>query len=60
MFPYPAILLIKLLLQMNAAMESCVGKTVVSGGMGFAFGGLIGLFMSSVRCALPLSVAMLG
>ena len=37
---------------MTAAMESCAGKTVVSGGMGFALGGMIGLFMSSVCCVL--------
>ena len=33
---------------MNAVMESCAGKTIVSGGMGFALGGAFGLFMSSV------------
>ena len=42
-------------LQMHAAMESCAGKTVISGGMGFLFGGAFGLFMSSVRCTLPSS-----
>ena len=35
--------------QMQAAMESCPAKTVISGGMGFALGGAFGLFMSSVR-----------
>lgn len=40
--------LIEALIQMTAAMESCAGKTVVSGGMGFVLGGMIGLFMSSV------------
>ena len=30
-------------------MESCVGKAIVSGVMGFALGGAFGLFMSSVR-----------
>ena len=36
-------------LQMQTAMESCVGKTLMSGAMGFALGGAFGLFMSSVR-----------
>jgi len=36
---------------MQGAMESCAGKTVLSGGMGFIMGGAFGLFMSSVRCA---------
>ena len=35
--------------KMNAAMESCAGKTVVSGGVGFLLGGAFGLFMASVR-----------
>ena len=35
--------------QMQAAMESCVGKTAISGVMGFALGGAFGLFMASVR-----------
>lgn len=35
-------------LQMHVAMESCAGKTVMSGVMGFAIGGAFGLFMSSV------------
>lgn len=34
--------------QMQAAMESCPVKTVISGGMGFVLGGAFGLFMSSV------------
>ena len=29
-------------------MESCLGKTIISGGMGFVLGGAFGLFMSSV------------
>jgi import inner membrane translocase subunit TIM22 len=33
---------------MKALMESCPGKTVVSGVMGFALGGAFGLFMASV------------
>ena len=40
------------LLQMNALMESCFGKSAVSGVMGFAMGGVFGMFMASVR--LPL------
>jgi len=34
---------------MQALMESCPGKTAVSGVMGFALGGAFGLFMASVR-----------
>ncbi|KAF3165254.1 Mitochondrial import inner membrane translocase subunit tim22 [Orbilia oligospora] len=34
--------------QMQAAMESCPVKTVISGGMGFALGGVFGLFMASM------------
>lgn len=34
---------------MQAAMDSCVAKTAMSGVMGFALGGAFGLFMSSVR-----------
>ncbi|KAF3935365.1 hypothetical protein ABW19_dt0210544 [Dactylella cylindrospora] len=34
--------------QMQAAMESCPIKTVISGGMGFALGGVFGLFMASM------------
>jgi len=33
---------------MHAAMESCPGKTAVSGVMGFCLGGVFGMFMSSV------------
>ena len=36
---------------MQAGMESCAGKTIISGGMGFLLGGAFGLFMSSVRHA---------
>lgn len=39
--------------QMQALMESCPGKTAVSGVMGFALGGAFGLFMASVRPFLP-------
>jgi mitochondrial import inner membrane translocase subunit TIM22 len=35
--------------QMNAMMESCFGKSVISGVMGFGMGGLFGMFMASVR-----------
>lgn len=34
---------------MQAVMESCPAKTVLSGTMGFALGGAFGLFMASVR-----------
>jgi hypothetical protein len=34
--------------QMQMLMESCPGKTAVSGVMGFALGGAFGLFMASV------------
>ena len=37
---------------MQALMESCPGKTAVSGVMGFALGGAFGLFMASV-CLHP-------
>ena len=30
-------------------MESCLGKSVMSGVMGFGMGGVFGLFMASVR-----------
>lgn len=33
---------------MSAAMESCVGKSMISGVMGFGLGAMFGLFMSSV------------
>lgn len=34
-------------------MESCPGKTVMAGTMGFALGGAFGLFMASVRPPSP-------
>jgi import inner membrane translocase subunit TIM22 len=34
-------------------MESCPGKVVMAGVMGFALGGAFGLFMSSVCSKLP-------
>ena len=33
---------------MQAGMESCVAKSILSGGAGFALGGAFGLFMSSM------------
>lgn len=30
-------------------MESCMGKSVMSGVMGFGMGGIFGMFMASVR-----------
>ena len=45
---------------MQAAMESCPGKTVMSGVMGFALGGAFGLFMSSMRYDTPLSTTLPG
>ncbi|KAG6080590.1 hypothetical protein E4U15_003256 [Claviceps sp. LM218 group G6] len=38
---------------MQAAMESCFGKSVMSGVMGFGMGGLFGMFMASVSPPLP-------
>ncbi|CZR56686.1 probable mitochondrial import inner membrane translocase subunit TIM22 [Phialocephala subalpina] len=40
---------------MQMLMESCPGKTVVSGVMGFALGGAFGLFMASMSYDTPLS-----
>jgi len=37
---------------MQALMESCPGKTAVSGVMGFFLGGAFGLFMASVSPAI--------
>lgn len=34
--------------QMQAAFESCAGKTVMAGVMGFGLGGAFGLFMASM------------
>ncbi|OQO15242.1 Mitochondrial import inner membrane translocase subunit tim22 [Cryoendolithus antarcticus] len=42
---------------MQNTMESCPGKTVIAGGMGFALGGVFGLFMSSMRYDTPMSTA---
>ncbi|KAK0117916.1 Mitochondrial import inner membrane translocase subunit tim22 [Cadophora gregata] len=40
--------------KMQALMESCPGKTAVSGVMGFALGGAFGLFMASMQYDTPL------
>jgi import inner membrane translocase subunit TIM22 len=45
---------------MQNVMESCAGKTVMSGVMGFALGGAFGLFMSSMRYDTPLSTTLPG
>lgn len=36
-------------------MESCVVKSIMAGGMGFALGGAFGLFMASMSYDTPLS-----
>jgi mitochondrial import inner membrane translocase subunit TIM22 len=41
-------------------MESCPAKTVIAGTMGFALGGVFGLFMSSMRYDTPLSAGLPG
>lgn len=33
---------------MQAGMESCIVKSAMAGGAGFALGGVFGLFMASV------------
>jgi import inner membrane translocase subunit TIM22 len=40
---------------MQTGMESCPFKTVLSGGAGFALGGVFGLFMASMSYDTPLS-----
>ncbi|KAI5799241.1 Tim17/Tim22/Tim23/Pmp24 family-domain-containing protein [Peziza echinospora] len=42
---------------MQAAMESCPVKTLLSGGAGFALGGVFGLFMASMSYDTPMSGA---
>ncbi|KJZ70751.1 Mitochondrial import inner membrane translocase subunit tim-22 [Hirsutella minnesotensis 3608] len=37
----------------HAAMESCFGKSVMSGVMGFGMGGLFGMFMASMSYDTP-------
>ncbi|MCJ1407473.1 Mitochondrial import inner membrane translocase subunit tim22 [Ptychographa xylographoides] len=41
----------------QATMESCPGKTVMSGVMGFALGGAFGLFMSSMSYDTSMTTA---
>lgn len=45
---------------MQTTMESCPAKTVMSGGMGFALGGVFGLFMASMRYDTPLGQGLPG
>jgi mitochondrial import inner membrane translocase subunit TIM22 len=40
---------------MQSGMESCLAKSILAGGMGFALGGAFGLFMSSMAYDTPLS-----
>ncbi|KAI0138433.1 mitochondrial import inner membrane translocase subunit tim-22 [Pestalotiopsis sp. NC0098] len=42
--------------RMNQMMESCFGKTVMSGVMGFGMGGLFGMFMASMSYDTPYHV----
>lgn len=44
----------------QAAMESCVGKSVMSGVMGFGMGGLFGMFMASMSYDTPFHTAVPG
>ncbi|KAF7512786.1 Mitochondrial import inner membrane translocase subunit tim22 [Endocarpon pusillum] len=39
----------------QSGMESCVVKTIMAGGIGFALGGAFGLFMSSMSYDTPLT-----
>ncbi|KAI1500527.1 mitochondrial inner membrane translocase subunit Tim17/Tim22/Tim23/peroxisomal protein PMP24, partial [Biscogniauxia marginata] len=41
---------------LNAMMESCFGKSVLSGVMGFGMGGLFGMFMASMSYDTPFHV----
>jgi len=41
----------------QGVMESCPGKTVMAGTMGFVLGGAFGLFMSSMSYDTPLTAA---
>jgi len=47
----------KMIKLMQSSMESCPFKTVLSGGAGFAFGGVFGLFMASMSYDTPMSGA---
>ncbi|KAF1991279.1 TIM22 protein [Aulographum hederae CBS 113979] len=40
---------------MQMVMESCPGKSVIAGGMGFGLGAFFGLFMSSMRYDTPMN-----
>ncbi|KAI1262100.1 Tim17/Tim22/Tim23/Pmp24 family-domain-containing protein [Xylariaceae sp. FL1019] len=42
---------------MNAMMESCFGKSAISGVMGFGMGGLFGMFMASMSYDTPYHTA---
>ncbi|KAH6893279.1 Tim17/Tim22/Tim23/Pmp24 family-domain-containing protein [Thelonectria olida] len=44
----------------QAAMESCFGKSVMSGVMGFGMGGLFGMFMASMSYDTPFHTASPG
>ncbi|KAF7558047.1 hypothetical protein G7046_g5897 [Stylonectria norvegica] len=44
----------------QAAMESCAGKAVMSGVMGFGMGGLFGMFMASMSYDTPFHTASPG
>ncbi|KAK3196015.1 Mitochondrial import inner membrane translocase subunit tim22 [Lecanicillium sp. MT-2017a] len=44
---------------MQAAMESCLGKSVMSGVMGFGMGGLFGMFMASMSYDTPYGSPMM-
>ncbi|KAL6914006.1 hypothetical protein FSST1_011766 [Fusarium sambucinum] len=44
----------------QAAMESCFGKSVMSGVMGFGMGGLFGMFMASMSYDTPYHTAAPG
>ncbi|RMD40150.1 hypothetical protein DV735_g4988, partial [Chaetothyriales sp. CBS 134920] len=45
---------------MQAGMESCLTKSILSGGAGFVLGGAFGLFMASMAYDTPLSAGMPG
>ncbi|KAI9149364.1 Mitochondrial import inner membrane translocase subunit tim22 [Paramyrothecium foliicola] len=45
---------------MQAAMESCLGKSVMSGVMGFGMGGLFGMFMASMSYDTPYGTPVMG
>lgn len=45
----------KMVQMMQSGMESCLAKSIMAGGMGFALGGAFGLFMSSMSYDTPLT-----